>query len=63
MARVTPEEADWVEEFRKSRQTEAELEHMKRVLRKAAKLRERTNIAPWTTQELVRAVRDENDQN
>lgn len=53
---------DWVEEFRCSRQTDAELERMKRVLREADRLRERTIIAPLTTGKLVRAVRDEQDE-
>jgi len=42
--------------------TPAEKREMKRVLVEAAKLREHTNIAPLTTGELVRAVRDEAEQ-
>jgi len=39
-----------------------ELREMKRVLAEAAELRKRTNIAPLTTGELVRSVRDEAEE-
>jgi hypothetical protein len=61
MVRAAKRKTDWVEEFRRSRQTDAELKHFREVLEEADKLRERTNIAPLTTSELVRAVRDEQD--
>jgi len=63
MVRATRTETNWVEEFKNHRQTAVELQRMKTVLRKAAELRKRTNIAPLTTGELVRSVRDEQDQN
>jgi hypothetical protein len=63
MARAVKPEEDWIENFKNSRQTRAELEKMKVVLRKAAELRKHTNIAPLTTADLVRSVRDEQDEN
>jgi hypothetical protein len=60
----TNEQKDWVEEFRKNfrEPTDEELERFRQVLDEADKLRERINIAPLTTSELVRAVRDEQDE-
>jgi len=63
MARAIDTSEEWIEEFKNSRQTDADLERMRVVLRKAAELRKRTNIAPLTTGDLVRSVRDEQDQN
>jgi hypothetical protein len=60
----TNEQTDWVEEFRKNfrEPTDEELERFRQMLDEADKLRERINIAPLTTSELVRAVRDEQDE-
>ena len=63
MARAIDTSEDWIEKFKNSRQTKAELEQMRVVLRKAAELRKHTNIAPLTTGDLVRSVRDEQDEN
>ena len=55
-------ETDWVEEYRKRPEPSAEeLEDMKEVLAEADELRKRLKIAPLTTGELVRSIRDEAD--
>jgi hypothetical protein len=52
-----------VEEFRKNLRepTDDELKRFREVLAEADKIRARANIAPLTTGELVRSVRDEQD--
>jgi dihydroorotase-like cyclic amidohydrolase len=62
MARVIKPDEDWVEHLREAVPTKAEREQMSRVLERAKELRKHTNIAPLTTGDLVRAVRDEADQ-
>lgn len=61
MARVEKRKVDWVEEYRKNYRepTEDELRRFREVLDEIDKLRERMNIAPLTTGELVREIRDE----
>jgi hypothetical protein len=63
MARATRSETDWVEEFRKNfrEPTDEELARFREVLAEADKLRARLKIAPLTTGELVRSIRDEQD--
>lgn len=63
MARATREVTDWVEQFRKAYRepTEKELERFRAVLVEADKIRARNKIAPLTTGELVRSIRDEQD--
>ena len=63
MVRVTKPDEAWVEKLRLAIPTRSERERMKEVLERAGELRKHINIAPLTTGELVRAVRDEQDQN
>jgi hypothetical protein len=60
MARAEKRKSDWVEEFRKNFQepTEEELKRFREVLEEADELRKRQNIAPLTTGELVRSIRE-----
>jgi Mg2+ and Co2+ transporter CorA len=60
MVRAAKPKTDWVEEFRRSYRepTEDELKRFREVLDEIDKLRERMNIAPLTTAELVREARE-----
>ena len=64
MARATKSDVEERDFFRNDLRelSPAERREWKRVLAEAAKLRKQTNIAPLTTGELVRAVRDEAEQ-
>jgi len=62
MVRAVKPEEDWIEKLKSHVPTKAERERMRKVLEKAKELRKHTNIAPLTTGELVRSVRDELDQ-
>jgi hypothetical protein len=63
MARAIRPDTDWVEEFRKSfrEPTPAHLARFRESLAEADRLRARLKIAPLTTGELVRSIRDEQD--
>jgi hypothetical protein len=64
MARATKSDVEEGDLFRNDLRelSPAERREWKRVLAEAAELRKYTNIAPLTTGELVRAVRDEAEQ-
>ena len=64
MVRATKPDSDSTNPLRREVRelTALELREMKRVLGEAAELRKRTNIAPLTTGELVRSVRDEAEE-
>jgi hypothetical protein len=51
----------WAEEYLRSRRppTEAELKARRKALQRASKIRERLDIRPLTTGELIRSLRDE----
>ena len=61
MVRAAKRKTDWVEEYRRNDRepTDEELKRFRDVLDEIDKLRERMNISPLTTGELVREVRDE----
>lgn len=61
MVRAAKRKTDWVEEYRRNDRepTDEELKRFREVLDEIDKLRERMNIAPLTTGELVREIRDE----
>ena len=61
MVRAAKRKTDWVEEYRRNARepTDEELKRFRDVLDEIDKLRERMNISPLTTGELVREVRDE----
>lgn len=60
MVRAAKRKTDWVEEYRKNDRepSDEELKRLGEVLDEIDKLRERMNIAPLTTGELVREMRD-----
>jgi hypothetical protein len=61
MARASKAPPNWAQKFLKSLRplTEAELTQRRKAFEKAWKNREEHNIAPLTTTELVRSIRDE----
>lgn len=63
MVRASRSETDWLEDFRENYRepTDEELKGFREVLEEADKLRARLKIAPLTTGELVRSIRDERD--
>jgi len=62
MVRAARVERDWIEEYRKRPEpSDKDLKRMEEVLKKADELRTRLKIAPLTTGELVRSIRDEAD--
>ncbi len=60
MVRASKSRPKWAEEFLKSLRppTEDELTKRREVFERAWKLREKLNIAPLTTTELVRSIRE-----
>ncbi|MEO8458662.1 MAG: hypothetical protein ABI559_12735 [Chloroflexota bacterium] len=63
MVRAAKEQVDWVEEYRKNyrERTEVEMANFREVLARADEIRKRNNIAPLTTGELIRSIRDEQE--
>jgi hypothetical protein len=63
MARATKRETDWLDAFRRDfrEPTDEELKRFTEELERADKLRARLKIAPLTTGELVRSIRDQQE--
>jgi len=62
MVRAARVERDWIEEYRKRPEpSDKVLNRMEEVVKKADELRIELKIAPLTTGELVRSIRDEAD--
>lgn len=63
MVRAAKKQKDWIEEFRRNyrERTEAEMVKFREALVRADEIRKRSNIAPLTTGELVRSIRDEQE--
>jgi DNA-binding transcriptional ArsR family regulator len=62
MARASETRPEWAEEFLKNLRepTKEELKQRQAVLRRLRKLREKLDIRPLTTTDLVREMREEN---
>jgi hypothetical protein len=64
MARAEKRKTDWVGDYRKNYRepTEEELKRFREVLEEADELRKKQKIAPLTTGELVRSIREHADE-